>query len=81
LAVSAAGGALVAFVLSRIVGLFGFSERGWVPSPRAAISVGAEVLTILLGRTVSVRQRIVGPHCLPLNFSATSCVVVVGGLR
>jgi hypothetical protein len=37
--VNAAGGALVTFVLSRIVGLFGFSERGWVPPPHAAISV------------------------------------------
>ncbi|HWF68767.1 MAG TPA: hypothetical protein VG187_04250, partial [Mycobacterium sp.] len=34
-----AGGALVAFALSRTVGLFGFSERGWEPSPHAAISV------------------------------------------
>lgn len=43
-----AGGSLVAFVLSRTVGLFGFSERGWDPSPHAAISVSAEVLTVLL---------------------------------
>jgi hypothetical protein len=27
-----AGGALIAFVLSRTVGLFGFSERGWQPN-------------------------------------------------
>jgi hypothetical protein len=57
LAVSAAGGALVAFVLSRIVGLFGFSERGWVPSPHAATSVGAEVLTILLWAACLVSRR------------------------
>jgi len=44
-----AGGALLAFVSSRTVGLFGFSERGWAPSPHAAISVGAEVLTRLSG--------------------------------
>jgi len=43
-----AGGALVAFVLSRTVGLFGFSEQVWEPSPYAAISVGAEALTVLL---------------------------------
>jgi hypothetical protein len=41
-----AGGALVAFVLSRTVGLFGFSERGWQPSPHAAVSVVAELLTV-----------------------------------
>jgi hypothetical protein len=43
-----AGGSLVAFVLSRTVGLFGFSERGWDPSPHAAITVAAEVLCVLL---------------------------------
>jgi hypothetical protein len=47
-AAAVAGGSLVAFTLSRTVGLFGFSERGWDPSPHAAISVGAEVLTVLL---------------------------------
>ncbi|MGH3554601.1 MAG: hypothetical protein ACRDT5_18840, partial [Mycobacterium sp.] len=36
-----AGGALVAFGLSRTAGLFGFSERGWEPSPHAAVSVAA----------------------------------------
>jgi hypothetical protein len=41
-----AGGALVSFALSRTVGLFGFSERGWQPSPHAAISVAAELLTV-----------------------------------
>lgn len=43
-----AAGSLVAFALSRTVGLFGFSERGWDPAPYAAISVGAEVLTVAL---------------------------------
>ena len=47
-AAAMAGGSLVAFVLSRTVGIFGFSEIGWDPSPHAAISVGAEVLTVLL---------------------------------
>ncbi|BBY68847.1 hypothetical protein MPRI_10340 [Mycobacterium paraintracellulare] len=36
------------FALSRTVGLFGFSERGWDPSPYAAISVAAEVVILLL---------------------------------
>ena len=49
-----AGGSLVAFVLSRTVGLLGFSERGWEPSPYAAISVGAEVLTVLLWAGVAL---------------------------
>lgn len=47
-AAAVAGGSLAAFVLSRTVGLEGFIERGWDPSPQAAISVGAEVLTVLL---------------------------------
>ena len=45
-AAALAGGALVAFTLSRTVGLFGFSETGWQPSPHAAISVIAEVVTV-----------------------------------
>jgi hypothetical protein len=40
-------GALVAFALSRSVGLFGFAERGWNPSPQAVVSVIAEVLTVV----------------------------------
>ena len=43
-----AGGSLVAFALSRTVGLFGFSEQGWQPSPHAAVTVVAEVLTVAL---------------------------------
>jgi hypothetical protein len=41
-------GSLIAFVLSRTVGLFGFTEYGWQPSPQAALSVIAEVLTVVL---------------------------------
>jgi hypothetical protein len=54
LAVSAAG---VAFALSRIVGVFGFSERGWVPLPHTPISVGVEALTILLWAASLVSRR------------------------
>ncbi len=50
-----AGGSLVAFVLSRTVGLFGFLERGWEPSPYVPISVGAEALTVLLWASALVR--------------------------
>jgi hypothetical protein len=45
-AAAVSGGALVAFALSRTVGLFGFSETGWDPSPHAAISVVAELLAV-----------------------------------
>jgi len=41
-------GTLIAFALSRTVGLFGFTERGFQPSPQAALSVIAEVLTVVL---------------------------------
>jgi hypothetical protein len=47
-AAAVAGGAKVAFILSRTIGVFGFSERGWEPSPHAAISVAAELLTVAL---------------------------------
>jgi hypothetical protein len=59
-AAALAGGSLIAFTASRTVGLFGFSERGWDPSPHAAISVGAEVLTVLLWVGVLVRWRMAG---------------------
>ena len=52
-----AGGALAAFVMSRTVGIFGFSERGWQPSPHAAISVVAELLTVGLFVAYLVGQR------------------------
>jgi len=54
-AAAMAGGSLVAFALSRTVGLFGFSERGWDPSPHAAITVAAEVLCVLLWAAGLVR--------------------------
>ena len=47
-AAALAGGSLVAFALSRTVGLLGFTETGWQPSPHAAISAVAEVLTVVL---------------------------------
>ena len=50
-------GSLVALALSRTVGLFGFAETGWQPSPYAAITVVAEVLTLLLVGTTALRQR------------------------
>jgi hypothetical protein len=50
-------GSLVALALSRTVGLFGFTETGWQPSPYAAITVVAEMLTLLLVGTTALRQR------------------------
>ena len=44
-AAALSAGALVAFGLSRTVGIFGFSERGWQPAPQAAIGVAAEFAT------------------------------------
>ena len=54
-AAAMAGGSLVAFVLSRTVGLFGFSERGWEPSPHAVLTVVAEVLCVVLWAAAFVR--------------------------
>ena len=47
-AATLAAGSLVAFVLSRTVGMLGFSERGWQPAPHGAISTAAEMLTVAL---------------------------------
>lgn len=43
-----ATGSLGGFILSRTVGVFGFTEIGWQPAPQAAVSVGAELCTIVL---------------------------------
>ena len=47
-AAAGAAGSLVAFALSRTVGLFGFTETGWEPSPYALLSVVVEVLAVVL---------------------------------
>jgi hypothetical protein len=41
-------GSLVAFALSRTIGIFGFVEHGWEPAPRVLVSVIAEALTVVL---------------------------------
>jgi hypothetical protein len=56
-AAALAGGSLVAFALSRTVGVLGFTERGWQPSPHAAISAMAEVLTVVLWAVWLLRRR------------------------
>jgi drug/metabolite transporter (DMT)-like permease len=56
-AAAVAGGALVAFVLSRTVGIFGFSEQGWQPSPHAAISVVAELAAVGLWAFTVIGHR------------------------
>jgi hypothetical protein len=56
-AAAVAGGALGAFALSRTIGLFGFSEAGWQPSPYAAISVAAEFLTVALWAAYALGGR------------------------
>ncbi|MGX9791752.1 hypothetical protein [Mycobacterium sp. MMS18-G62] len=53
-AAAGALGSLVAFALSRTVGLFGFTETGWEPSPYAMLSVVAEVLTVVLVAAMAV---------------------------
>jgi hypothetical protein len=74
-AAAVAGGSLVAFVLSRTVGIFGFSEIGWDPSPQAAISVGAEALTVLLWAGGLVKQLRAAPPAKKLVRSADRSAV------
>ena len=52
-----AAGSLVAFMLSRTGGFFGFTESGWEPAPYAAIALVAEVLTLLLVGATALRRR------------------------
>ena len=55
-----AGGSVVAFVLSRTVGLFGFSERGWQPSPHAVVDLVAELLIVGLWVAYLIDRRRAG---------------------
>ncbi|WP_328350997.1 hypothetical protein OG976_16980 [Mycobacterium sp. NBC_00419] len=64
-AVAGSLAAAIAFVLSRTVGLFGFVEYGWQPAPYAAISVGAEVLAVVLGVLALGSRRQHRPVLLP----------------
>jgi hypothetical protein len=53
----AACGSLAGFALSRTVGLFGFVEHGWEPAPQAVVSVGVEVLTVVLCLAIHREMR------------------------
>jgi hypothetical protein len=50
-------GSLVAFMLSRTIGIAGFTEHGWQPAPQAALSVLAEALTVTLCAYTVLRAR------------------------
>jgi hypothetical protein len=59
-----AAGSLVAFALSRTVGLFGFTETGWQPTPYAMLAVVAEFVTVLLVATTLIRARMKQPSVI-----------------
>jgi hypothetical protein len=52
-----AAASLVAFALSRTVGLFGFIETGWQPSPYTWISVVAEAVTVAIVGVAVAREH------------------------
>jgi hypothetical protein len=52
-----AGGALAGFILSRTVGVLGFTERGWVPAPQAALTVLTETVALVLLAYTTWRAR------------------------
>jgi hypothetical protein len=47
-AAALAVGALAGFILSRTVGILGFTEHGWQPSPQAPLTVAAEASVLLI---------------------------------
>ncbi|MEU9805860.1 hypothetical protein [Mycobacterium sp. NPDC050853] len=66
LAALGSAGALVSFALSRTVGLFGFSERGWDPAPYAVISVVTELAAVALA-SVLLTKRVRRPAATPTS--------------
>ena len=60
-AAGTAAGALAGFVASRTIGVFGFTEHGFQPAPKALISVLVEVATLGLLAVVAalaLRRRL-----------------------
>jgi hypothetical protein len=62
-AAAVAGGALGGFVMSRTVGVFGFTERGLQPAPQALVSLIAELgaLGLLVTWEVLLRRSRAAP--------------------
>jgi hypothetical protein len=65
-ALAVAAGALGGFVMSRTVGVFGFTESGLQPAPQALISLISELgaLALLLGWEVILRRSRAGSPVL-----------------
>ncbi|WP_372510914.1 hypothetical protein [Mycolicibacterium madagascariense] len=65
-AAALSAGSLCAFALSRTIGLFGFTEIGWEPTPYAALTVITETLTIALcvAMLVGARRRTTHPSMI-----------------
>jgi hypothetical protein len=71
-AAAMSAGSLVAFALSRTVGLFGFVERGWRPAPQAAVSVAAEILAVTLWALWAFRKYAAGERAGTVNSAPIS---------
>jgi hypothetical protein len=69
-----AAGSLAAFALSRTVGLFGFIETGWEPSPYTWISVLAEALTIALVGAALIRRRAQPSESVPQSTGRSTTI-------
>ncbi|TDU87957.1 hypothetical protein EV138_1495 [Kribbella voronezhensis] len=48
---------LAGFTVSRTIGLFGFTERGWQPAPQALLSVLAWIVALALLLTSFLSER------------------------
>jgi hypothetical protein len=63
--------ALVAFALSRTIGIFGFVEHGWEPAPRVLVSVIAEALTVVLCAAAASGSSVIPESCVVGRASST----------
>lgn len=76
-------GTIIAFVISRTAddGVFGFTEKGWNPSPQAALTIIAEVVAILAVASSFVPALAWREHVVispPVGFAAAGVMVVAG---
>ncbi len=76
-------GTLIAFYLSRNTdsGIFGFTERGFTPSPEAALALLVEIVAlVVLGLsfvpTLRWRRRLAGPAAVA--YAGAAAIVAIG---
>ena len=82
--IAVAGGTILAFIKSRHGGIFGFSEKGFNPSPEAVIALIVEIgaivvlVVLILFDRAPARQRFDVRAAAPVAIGAIALTVILG---